>query len=51
MEFAPVVVTGAAEPGGDTPIEIAVGNAVVRVGRGANIGLLGAIIGLLKRLA
>jgi transposase len=51
VEFAPVVVTGAAEPGGGTPIEIAVGGAVVRVRRGADIGLLGEIVGLLKRLA
>jgi transposase len=51
MEFAPVVVTGTAEPGGCAPIEIAVGGAMVRVGRGADIGLVGEIIGLLKRLA
>jgi transposase len=50
VEFAPVVVTGTAEPGGCRPIEIVVGNAVVRVGRGADIGLLGEIVGLLKRL-
>ena len=51
VEFAPVVVTDASAPARPAALEIALGGAVVRVGPGVDVGLLGATLGLLKRLA
>jgi transposase len=51
MSFAPVVLTDTAAPARSKDIEITLGGAVVRVGAGADLGLVCGILRLLKQSA